>query len=130
MIREKLLAIKHVPGRKMFADGYTKDMVAARVFLLHLAANFGLLDRELLDVVHAHIKEELEREQEMEALRLGNEEPEEKPEDEAEFEAAIQQVLNHDDGMILSTSGATRQRLPLKEDPMDRATTGWKAWKA
>eukprot|EP00392_Amoebophrya_sp_AT5.2_P017582 g17963.t1 len=49
MQREKLIELAHGPGVKMWADGLTKGARLASLFLLHVAANFCLVDKAMYD---------------------------------------------------------------------------------
>eukprot|EP00392_Amoebophrya_sp_AT5.2_P017686 g18093.t1 len=69
MIRAKMLEMTHIPGATMFVDGLTKDLRNGQVWLLHLAANWGLIDADVWGVVQSFIKKILHREEERHQLR-------------------------------------------------------------
>eukprot|EP00392_Amoebophrya_sp_AT5.2_P017946 g18374.t1 len=70
MIRAKLLEMGHIAGVKMFVDGLTKDIRTGLIWLLHLAANWGLLDEVVWETVQAFTRKVLSREKEKTQLHL------------------------------------------------------------
>eukprot|EP00392_Amoebophrya_sp_AT5.2_P017610 g17998.t1 len=62
LVRAKLLQLYHGAGTKMFVDGFTKPFRMGLMWALHLAANCGLIDDELMCIVQKHIESVLETE--------------------------------------------------------------------
>eukprot|EP00392_Amoebophrya_sp_AT5.2_P013459 g13583.t1 len=46
----------------MFVDGFTKPFRCGLMWLLHAAANLGLIDQEMMNIVQRHIAEVLDTE--------------------------------------------------------------------
>eukprot|EP00392_Amoebophrya_sp_AT5.2_P017701 g18108.t1 len=53
--RERLVAMGHGAGPKMWADGLTKQPRLANVFMLHMAVNFGLVDKSNMEAIQRHV---------------------------------------------------------------------------
>eukprot|EP00392_Amoebophrya_sp_AT5.2_P014232 g14375.t1 len=72
LIREGFLEVKHGAGRDMWADGFTKPMKQASVFLLHMAVNWGLLNAGMMKLVLEHVtrieKREADRKKRLQEL--------------------------------------------------------------
>eukprot|EP00392_Amoebophrya_sp_AT5.2_P018604 g19175.t1 len=94
LIREGFLVVKHGPGTDMWADGFTKIMRLANVYLLHMAVSWGLLTARMTKIVQEHIslaeKREADRAAHVQELLQGTEQ-------EADFEKWLQSAADEDD---------------------------------